>query len=311
MGMAGKFNEMNVIEKLMKIKQPGKTTGNQASKASKQPNEGNLQQNAQPTKNHAAMIQSVTKPVAILRFFPIEGPGYFATFLDQHAVPWRLIRLDAGDTFPDDPRGFSGLVLMGGPMSVHDDLPWIAPVIRLIKQVIDADIPILGNCLGGQLLATAMGGEVTNHPFKELGWGWVDVIDTPAARNWLGDITGFEAFHWHGETFSLPSGTIPLLSGKFCTNQAFVSGRHLGLQCHLEMTPDMVKEWCRVNAEELEQNQGSPAVQTADEIQRDLHRRISALQNVAYRIYRNWITALDTHNDPIQSDRQAGHETTG
>lgn len=258
-------------------------------------------------KNNSVVIQPVTKmkPVAILRFFSIEGPGYFATFLDQHAVPWQLIRLDAGDTLPDNLSGFSGLVLMGGPMSVHDDLPWIALVIHLIKQAITSDIPILGNCLGGQLLATALGGKVSNHPVKELGWGWVEVVDTPIARSWLGDLTGFEAFHWHGETFSLPHGATHLLSSTFCSNQAFVFGKHLGLQCHLEMTPAMVKEWCHVNAEELRQNQDSPAVQTMDEIQHDLHQRVSALQSVARRIYQNWIITLDTRDDHIQSIRQS------
>ena len=252
-------------------------------------------------KNNSVALKPVTKPVAILRFFPIEGPGYFATFLDQYAVPWQLIRLDQGDTIPDSLSAFSGLVLMGGPMSVNDDLPWIAPVIRLIQQAIASDIPVMGNCLGGQLLATALGGQVSNNPVKELGWGWVEVADTPIARNWLGDLAGFEAFHWHGETFSLPQGATHLLSSAFCSNQAFAFGKHLGLQCHLEMTPAMVKEWCHVNTEELQQNRNSPAVQTTDEIQRNLCQRVSALQKAAHRIYQNWITTLDARDADIQS----------
>ncbi|MBK6618600.1 MAG: type 1 glutamine amidotransferase [Nitrosomonas sp.] len=255
-------------------------------------------------KNNSGLTQAVTKPVAIFRFFPIEGPGYFATFLDQHAVPWQLLRLDEDDSVPDDLSSFSGLVLMGGPMSVHDNLPWITPIIRLIKQAVTSDIPVMGNCLGGQLLATALGGQVSNSPIKELGWGKVEVSDTPIARNWLGNITEFEAFHWHGETFSLPQGATRLLSSMFCTNQAFIFGKHIGLQCHLEMTSDMVKEWCLLNADELQQNQTSPAVQTPDEIQSDLHQRVPALQTVAYRIYKNWITTLDKHDACIQPIQQ-------
>ncbi len=233
------------------------------------------------------------KPIAIFRFFPIEGPGYFATFLDQHDIPWQLIKLDEGDAIPDNLTDYGGLVLMGGPMSVHDHLPWIAPVIGLIKQAIASDIPVLGNCLGGQLLAIALGGQVSSNPIKELGWGWVEVADSPIAHNWLEDIDGFETFHWHGETFSLPQETTRLLSSKYCDNQAFAFGKHLGLQCHLEMTPLMVETWCHANAEELKINRDSPAVQTADEIQRNLHQRVPALQAVADCIYQKWISGLD------------------
>jgi len=72
------------------------------------------------------------KPVAIFRHSPTEGPGYFATFLDAHRIPWRLVKVDAGEPVPASPRDFSGLAFMGGPMSVSDDLPWIREVLALI-----------------------------------------------------------------------------------------------------------------------------------------------------------------------------------
>ena len=108
-------------------------------------------------------------PVAIFRHAPTEGPGYFATYLDRQAVPWRLLKLDAGEVVPADPRMFAGLVFMGGPMSVNDDLPWIAPVLRLIRDGVDADVPVLGHCLGGQLMSKALGGAVSRNPIKEIG----------------------------------------------------------------------------------------------------------------------------------------------
>ncbi|WP_292978749.1 type 1 glutamine amidotransferase [Nitrosomonas sp.] len=233
------------------------------------------------------------KPVAILRFFPIEGPGYFATFLDHHHIPWQLISLDQGDPLPENPKAFSGLVLMGGPMSVRDDLPWIEQVLSLIKQAIAMNIPVLGHCLGGQLLATALGGVVTNNPVKELGWGKVEVADNSVAREWFGgNLTEFDAFHWHGETFSIPANTTRLLSSSYCPNQAFAMDIHLGLQCHIELTAEMVKIWCKTNAAELEQNRESPAVTSSAEIQTNLDARIAALQLVADRLYTRWITAL-------------------
>ncbi len=234
------------------------------------------------------------KPVVIFRFFPIEGPGYFATFLDNHHIPWQLICLDEEAPPPVDPTSYSGLALMGGPMSVHDKLPWIDPVLSLIKQAVAADIPVLGHCLGGQLLSTALGGTVTPSPVKELGWGWVEVATgTSIAYDWFGnDILGFEAFHWHGETFSLPAGAKRLLSSAHCQNQMFVYNIHLGMQCHIEMTETMIHTWCRENAAELLQNQHSPAVQHSEEIQANLARRLAILQSVANRLYGKWITAL-------------------
>lgn len=232
------------------------------------------------------------KPVAILRFFPIEGPGYFATFLDNHHIPWQMICLDQGDPLPVSLERYGGLVLMGGPMSVHDQLPWISPVLMLIRQAVAADIPVLGHCLGGQLLSTALGGDVINNPVQELGWGWVNVADNSIAQAWFGDITAFESFHWHGETFSLPAGTTRLLSSPFCLNQAFALDIHLGLQCHVEVTEEMVKTWCQLNAAELAQHQDSPAVQGGDEIQNNLPQRLAALQSVADRLYQRWILAL-------------------
>ncbi|SDY49239.1 type 1 glutamine amidotransferase [Nitrosomonas halophila] len=232
------------------------------------------------------------KPVVILRFYPIEGPGYFAIFLDNHHIPWQMICLDQGDQLPVSLERYGGLVLMGGPMSVHDQLPWISPVLMLIRQAVAASIPVLGHCLGGQLLSTALGGDVINNPVKELGWGWVNVADNSVAQTWFDDITAFESFHWHGETFSLPAGTTRLLSSPFCLNQAFSLDIHLGLQCHVEMTEEMVKTWCQLNAAELAQHQDSPAVQGGDEIQNNLPQRLAALQSVADRLYQRWILAL-------------------
>ena len=87
------------------------------------------------------------KPVAVFRHVPTEGPGYFATVLDRDHVPWRVIKVDAGEAVPADPRAFSGLAFMGGPMSVNDDLPWIAPVLRLIRAAVQEGVPVLGHCL--------------------------------------------------------------------------------------------------------------------------------------------------------------------
>ena len=146
------------------------------------------------------------KPVAVFRHTLTEGPGYFATFLHAKNIPLELIKVDQGAAVPSDPSVYSGLVFMGGPMSVNDDLPWIAPVLALILAAVQHDIPVLGHCLGGQLMAKAFGGVVTQTPVKEIGWGEVSRVDHIAAHVWFGTAPQqFSAFHWHGETFSIPA----------------------------------------------------------------------------------------------------------
>ena len=232
------------------------------------------------------------KPIAIFRHAPSEGPGYFASYLERKAIAWRLVPLDAGHAVPRSTRGFSGLVFMGGPMSANDELPWIIPALALIADAVRNDVPVLGHCLGGQLMARAFGGEVRAAPVTEIGWGEVAVADNAVAREWMGAIEAFESFHWHGETFSIPPGGTRVLENAHCANQAFALGRHFGMQCHVEMTPEMIAEWVRGGAAEIAQSRDSPGVQAPDEIERDVERRTAALHAVADRIYDRWCEGL-------------------
>lgn len=232
------------------------------------------------------------KPVAIFRHAPTEGPGYFATFLSQHGIPWMLVKIDEGQPLPQQAGDYSGLVFMGGPMSVNSDLPWIPQALGLIRQAVKQEIPVLGHCLGGQLMAKALGGEVRKNPVKEIGWSEIKVEDNPAAKEWLGNsLKSFLSFHWHGETFTLPRGAVRILSGPWCENQAFALGGHLGLQCHVEMTPELVKSWCKTGAREIAANLG-PSVQTALEMQADLENRVPRLQRIADKLYSRWVKGL-------------------
>ena len=206
------------------------------------------------------------KPVAIFRHSATEGPGYFATYLDRTGVPWQLVRVDAQEAVPADADRFSGLVFMGGPMSVNDDLPWIAPALRLIRQAVARHVPVLGHCLGGQLMAKALGGSVSRAQFKEIGWSEVDIVRDDAADAWFPPtVKSFVTFHWHGETFTIPPGARRVLTGPWCENQGFALGPHLGLQCHIEMTEELVQSWCDTGRREIERSLG-PAVQSAPDM---------------------------------------------
>ncbi len=233
------------------------------------------------------------KPVAIFRHARSEGPGYFATFLDERNISWQLIRIDEGAPVPEDVHAFSGLVFMGGPMSVNDDLPWIPSALDLIRKAVAAGIPVMGHCLGGQLMARALGGTVGPNPVKEIGWGEIRVANNPVAEAWFGDVRSFEAFHWHGETFSIPPDASIILRNAHCANQGFALGKHLAMQCHVEMTEEMVTEWSEIGEAEIQASLNSPAVETAQQMRWGLPERIKKLNANASAIYSRWILGLE------------------
>ena len=207
-------------------------------------------------------------------------------------ITWQLVKVDEGEALPASIVAYSGMVLMGGPMSVNDDMPWIAPILALIREAISHDIPMLGHCLGGQLMSKALGGVITQNPVKEIGWGEVKVSKNETAKNWFGSIEAFNAFHWHGETFSLPQGATHVLASPYCQNQAWSIGKHLALQTHIEMTVEMVQKWCEEGADELQESASSIAVQQSDTMQQELPLHVFFLQKVAKQVYSHWIQGL-------------------
>jgi GMP synthase-like glutamine amidotransferase len=236
------------------------------------------------------------KPVAVFRFSDTEGPGHFATFLDANRTPWTLVKLDEGDAVPPSSDAYAGLAFMGGPMSANDELPWTQPVLALMRDAVKRGVPVIGHCLGGQMLSRALGGKVSRNPVKEIGWNPVKVDDTATAREWFGaDLPEFTTFQWHGETFTIPPGGERILTGMYCPNQAYVvDGRHLGLQCHVEMTPEMIESWIGSGAGEVRENLASPAVQPVEKIQAEVPEKLPALSDTAERLYRRWARGLRT-----------------
>ena len=234
------------------------------------------------------------QPISIFRFSRTEGPGYFGTFLDRNQLPWKVIALDAGEPVPQSLAGISGIGMMGGPMSVNDDLPWVASMEALLRQAVAADLPVIGHCLGGQLLAKSLGAPVKRSPQVEIGWHAVQVEPSAVAREWLGDTPTWTTFEWHNESFALPLNATRVLTNDACPNQAYVIGSSIGLQCHIEMTREMVDTWVGDGVGELSCGTGrvGPYVQSAAEITADLDAGLERLHQMADHIYSRWVAGL-------------------
>ena len=234
------------------------------------------------------------KPIAIFRHATADGPAYFADFLQEAERPFVEVRIDLGHTVPSDASVFAGIALMGGPMSVNDPLPWIPELLSLIRDAVARDIPLIGHCLGGQLISKAVGGTVGRNPGgKEIGWHRLQIRDAELAEEWLGSAEGFDAFHWHGETFTLPEGARWLASSDCCAHQAFVLGPHIGMQFHIEMDENTITDWCDGGNAEITSARKKPdihrAVMTANAIQMITPVALPRMRTAARHLYRRWL----------------------
>ena len=190
---------------------------------------------------------STGDPWVVMQHVAFEGPGSVARAVTDSGAPLHVVRVDQSEAVPppDSVGGISGLVVMGGPMGVHDDLPWLEDERALLRAAVGAGLPVLGVCLGAQQLAAALGAEVTSGPVPECGVGEVhlttDAIDDPV----FGPApTPLPCVHWHGATFSLPEGAVRLAGNDAYENQAFRMGeRAYGLQFHVEVTASLVAHW--------------------------------------------------------------------
>ncbi|MFH2130504.1 MAG: type 1 glutamine amidotransferase [bacterium] len=174
-----------------------------------------------------------------LQHVPFEDPGYILQWARDKGHRLTATRFFENDTLPKS-ETFDWLIVMGGPMSVHDQkrYPWLNEEITVIRESIHRHKTVLGICLGAQLIATALGSNVYPNPQKEIGWFPIHRTIPDAAENLFAGLPEtLKVFHWHGETFDNPGGALKLASSDGCVNQAFLFQKSvLGLQCHLEVT---------------------------------------------------------------------------
>ncbi len=225
--------------------------------------------------------------VLILTHVDYCAPGHLANFLAREGQDFTVLRTDLGELEGYDLDRPRAVAVMGGPMSVNDDLPWIGAEIAALRHFIQRDVPIVGHCLGGQLIARALGAAVRRMPYTEAGWQPLRRCD--ADSPWLAHLPReFPVYQWHCDTFDLPAGAKWLLSSPWCRNQGFSWGdKVLALQGHPEMTEELVRGWLDDWSHLLDETQ--PSQQSTRQMLADLPARIEALHRVAEGFYRHWL----------------------
>lgn len=232
------------------------------------------------------------KPIRIFRHEDWVQPGRLTDVLDARAVPWELVRIDAGDPVPQTADDVAGLVFLGGTMSVNDGLPWLDDEMALIRKAAAEDVPMLGHCLGSQLIAKALGGTVAPMPAKEIGWWPMTHCDNAQARAWLGGVPDpVEVLAWHHDAFTLPPGATPLYSSPFCAEQAYARGNTVATVAHPEVTTGLLESWLDHYGDDIEPT--VPSVQSIAQIREGLAERCAAM-HAAFtdRLYDRWLARV-------------------
>lgn len=203
----------------------------------------------------------------ILQHVPFEGPARIADWASEQGASCARVRVDLGEPLPPL-ESVDWLVVMGGPMNVYeeDEYPWLAAEKKTISRAIEAGKTVLGICLGAQLIAGVLGGQVCRNPQKEIGWHPVRLTADARHSAVFSGLPGeFMAFHWHGDTFRLPPGTVRTAESEGCAMQAFEAngGRVVGLQFHVESSRESIRLLIENCGEELVRDR---YVQSAEEI---------------------------------------------
>ena len=186
-------------------------------------------------------------PWLLVQHVAFEGPGSIAGAIADTGADLTVLRMDRDDALPSPAAitDVAGLVVMGGPMGVHDDLSWLADERALLRAAVEAGRPVLGVCLGAQQLAAALGAPVLEGPAPEWGVGEVHLTaEADSDPVFSSAPTPLPCVHWHGDTFGLPEGAVRLAGNAAYENQAFrVGDRAYGLQFHVEVTASLVAHW--------------------------------------------------------------------
>jgi GMP synthase (glutamine-hydrolysing) len=234
------------------------------------------------------------KPVLILQHQTPERPAYLATWLTQHRIPYETRNAGSEQQFPASIEPYSALAVMGGGMSANDPLLSNRQAEILILQAMRLDRPVIGHCLGGQLMSRALGGVIGPSPQPEIGWQPIEYTNAPETQAWFGSNPTATVIQWHYESFSIPTGATRLAGSVSCPNQAWALGPHLAMQFHIEMDEIKASEW----AEDEDPKWAAAraqyvSVQDRDSIVNGIEPHLTQHQATADHIYRTWLKTTD------------------
>ena len=215
----------------------------------------------------------------------IEGSGYLGELLQKDGFEITSVNAKH-EKLPD--LDFSLVVILGAPESANDDLPYLQAEQKLIKKSVENNVPVLGICLGSQLIAKTFGGKVYRGPKKEIGF-YNDLKTNDNSELFSGFENPFTVFHWHGDTFDLPENSIRLASSEYYPNQAFQYKSAVGLQFHLEVDEDMVNLWLDNTEEKLKE---IPYIDP-QKIRSDVDENISIVKSNMKNFYNNFKTSFN------------------
>jgi GMP synthase (glutamine-hydrolysing) len=239
--------------------------------------------------------------ICLIQHEPCETPGLLTDVLKACGIRVEMVRVFKENRVPQRIGDFAGLVIMGGPMSVYeqDKHPFLRDEIRLLQDALNKRRPILGICLGSQLLAAALGTRVIPGKQKEIGWHPVTLTSVAAKDGlWRGLPPTFTPLHWHGDVFKLPHGALSLARSELTDCQAFCfSAFAYGLLFHLEVTEPMVRRMTRTFHQEL-RNAGIPASQITE----NLLPRLNKSGGLGRRVFARW-ARLVAHSHVLKKPR--------